>query len=190
MIESLFSGGRLSDYLGRRLTQAREEIAALPADAVSDSNVDRETPLRMRYCVAPIVLDISNVQMDTPDDPKVRLGMRVPFHGSYVLFNYKPSRTTSVHPRAEVKVVSSTFRNPAELGAFIRFEYDGRVEAQHLERIKEWRTQELRLLEKWVEWTNADVEEHNRRLDSELPNLIAQRRDRLIELQRLREELD
>lgn len=79
MIESLFSGRRLSDYLGRLLTQAREEIAALPADAVSDSNVDRETPLRNRYSRAPIVLDTSNVQMETPDDPKLRLGMRVPF---------------------------------------------------------------------------------------------------------------
>ncbi|HVM36644.1 MAG TPA: hypothetical protein VM784_15070 [Actinomycetota bacterium] len=86
-------------------------------------------------------------------------------------------------------MVTSTFKKPADAGAFVRFEYDGPVDAEALERIKEWRTHELRLLEKWVEWANADVEEHNRRLNSELPKLLAQRRDRLIELQRLREGL-
>ncbi len=117
----------------------------------------------------------ADVQVDVSHDPNrhffepgphyvdgLELTFHVPFEGEKELFFAAPDRTTSVYPRA--------FVDTGEL----RFPYDSANRA--VEPVKKQFEKDLQDLKTWLTWVNAQVEDHNARLEPAVHRAVVARR--------------
>jgi hypothetical protein len=187
---ALFARGQSSDYLRSKRESVERTIAAATAaelDAAGAAEKWRQMaftdPVEMKVAEATITVDETHVQFGNrspfggPSRPVdgVKVVVRVPFDGDAHLLEYRPSTWTSIPPQGAVE----------NQRVVLTVEVPGRDS----EAIKRWRADEMKKLETWVSFANADAATFNANLSATVEAAMASRRQTLAELQRLRDDL-
>ena len=186
-MQALFCDGDLSATLENQLAKAQRAV-----DDLSDSQFRDAGPMAIGarilkdFGVEPIALTegaisvqaedtdierrrIPDLDSGFPGDSATIRGTRVtynlPYTGEKILFRLKPSRWTSVLPRAEL--------TQAEL----QFHYD--VQSSQVASTKESFDRDLALTRQYVGWTNEEVQQYGAKLVAAVEQSVNQRIGRL-----------
>jgi hypothetical protein len=178
----LFADRRLSDLLSGATDQAVKELAAWqPDDLLNTPEADAVDRLvRMATAEMPS-LQRDNAHLAPPTEVKVdsvdlgphfqvtvtRYTLMVPVTGYPPVFGMRASRSSGGVPQGEIDQWNSRLRlhcdNPP----------DSEQARAYFERT-------LDEIEKWLEWTRADIQRHNQQVARQLATAVAQRRAKLL----------
>ena len=175
-MEKLFRGQQLSEVLEQKLERALRDVHNLSDEELlsrdSDSMADEITD---RFLLEPIELDREDVEVrrekttfrptrdfdrSAPPVSGLAVSYFVPFTGSKGLLDCRPSTFTSRYPQAEVR---------AEELIFI-FLTRGPI-AETADEL----TDQLDLVEEYLDWQGPDVEAFNEELDERIRSAVLER---------------
>ncbi|MCZ0963493.1 hypothetical protein [Paracoccus benzoatiresistens] len=98
----------------------------------------------------------------------VRATRRFPFTGQVELFDMQPSQWSSAHPRGEVR------------SGYVTIGIEGRADDR--DSLKRELDRQETCLKNYVEWSTAQIDEHNTKLKGLLTEAVARRRNHLSSL--------
>lgn len=194
MVQALFADGDLQASLQQEFSGAAAVVDAVNAEALLD-HTDEEVVADLLQDRAVPALEIAWEQAWSPGPRETRLDVQhdwqyggagedrpiliaadevtvhVPFTGDPMLLRLRPSSWSSVFPKAEIGAgellhqVTGSQLSPAQVTA----------------SFSSFRTS----ITQYVDATNADLRQHNGRLEAELRRLVAARRSRLLNQRQL-----
>lgn len=194
MVQALFADGDLQASLQQEFSGAAAVVDAVNAEALLD-HTDEEVVADLLQDRAVPALEIAWEQAWSPGPRETRLDVQhdwqyggagedrpiliaadevtvhVPFTGDPMLLRLRPSSWSSVFPKAEIGAgellhhVTGSQLSPAQVTA----------------SFSSFRTP----ITQYVDATNADLRQHNGRLEAELRRLVAARRSRLLNQRQL-----
>jgi hypothetical protein len=184
--------GALSDHLERRKTELREAASSLSASQIEAEAVEELAARIVRaYSIEPIAIDSKAADYDHeelhvcvrdswPDSssaaprttvvPGKKLTVRLPFSGPGLLFKLRPSTHTTC-PQGHV------FEQQGG-GGHLLLEWKAPADVK-ADKFNQWLEEQVALLQRFVDWTNRDVEPYNSALLEVAKGAVARRRTAL-----------
>jgi len=184
----LFGGRELRDLRNRKLAEMSDELYALDENRILNTDSDEVMKyFRDKYDIDVPKLDIDNTEIDKKETdlgphrlPRIRgtiVEYHIPFSGDKELFQYRPS-SYSGEPTAIVM--------EGELTISIEF---GAEDADH-EKVGKKYEQELKKVEKYLEWQRNDVTQFREELQSKARILLDSRKKKLLADQEILVKID
>lgn len=199
-IRHLFRGPELRTWLQEQLANVLEQVAQADTRELDEvwaegfarraeiEPLHLNTEAKTRSGIREIRIDARRLPdafgrgVEGPGPPVMIDGREVefyvPFDGNEELFDKSPNLVGPPRPQGAVEDDS------------VRIEVSGPADQMSSETIRAELAREIDLLERWIQATNKQVDEHNAALHDEMARALERRRERLTDLVDLENDLD